>query len=196
MSTPKPHPTPAQAAQQEERLRAMQTPIAESENPGSRGAGAPAVPLEKMLGIGEPVRLGGAEFEAAPIPVAKLGRAAQLITQIPEMLFVHVLTAHERGVFDIAATAATLNRLAAQAGSGVDAAPQITQDFVEFALAALPGQISEEQSEAMVSLALLVLSRKNPDITRQQIENDLELPTFIHILGVAVAGSPSLRRHF
>lgn len=165
------------------------------------------VPLHVMLSEGITVTIGGEEYEAAPLPIAKLGKVGPLLGVLSDALTLYAMTAFETGQFDVAATAAKLNSLVDLRGKmaakvGLEAAGEggepveVTAEAIELLLDAVISETTEAEAAAMVDLTLLVLSRRHPDLTREEIEAELEMPAFLLILVSLYAGSPTLRRTF
>lgn len=162
------------------------------------------VSLPVMLSEGMSVEIGGQQYEAAPLPIAKLGKAGPLLSILPDVLAIHAMAAFEAGRLDAAATAAKLNslvdirdKMVKQAGlAETGAALEVTAEAVEMLLDSVVSDTTEEQAAAMVDLTHLVLSRRHPDLNRDVVEAELEMPAFLHILVSLYAGSPTLRRSF
>lgn len=196
--------TPAQKKRQE-KLAADAARVAGG-GPDKTGAHEP-VPLHVMLSEGIVVTIGGEEYEAAPLPIAKLGKVGPLLGVLSDVLTLHAMAAFETGHFDVAATAGKLNglvdlrgKMAAKTGlgaSGEGGEPvEITAEAIGLLLDAVISETTEVEASAMVDLTLLVLSRRQPDLTREEIEAELEMPAFLLILVSLYAGSPTLRRTF
>ena len=151
------------------------------------------VSLSVMLGDGNVVTIGGKEYEVSSFPVAKLGKAGKLLAECPDMMVSAAMNATESGEVSPAKTAEKMNRLMGQADPG---AAQVSADAMEFAFRNMALGVTEEEAAAMTPLTVLALSRKHPDLTAEDIEDDLDIEAFLQVLCHIFALNQGLRKRF
>lgn len=184
-----PELTPAQ-----KRLLAKREKEAEAVASGTSTA-PPAEPysLSVMLGEGSVVVIGGAEYEIAAFPVARLAKAGKLLAECPELMLSAAMCATDDGEVSAAATAETLNRLMQQAQPGAEG---VSAELMEYAFGTMAMAVTDAQAAAMTPLTVLALSRKHPQLTAEDIENDLDVETFFRVLCLIFRQNQALRKRF
>ncbi len=148
-----------------------------------------SVPLSVMLADGPDLQIGGKIYEVAPFPLGKLSQAAKLIAQCPDVLLTAALSV-QGGQTDLAKITETTNRVIGQGGASEVG---FTDEAVSWSLSMLTLQIEEEQAEAMTDLILLAVSRKHPEVTREEIAAEVDLTVFFAALVKIFAANEPLK---
>ena len=159
---------------------------------GEAPTGEP-VPLSVILGEGKSVLIGNCAYELAPFPLGKLAQASRLVDACPEMLLAAALSG-EDGTTSVSQVADTMNRLAKMASG--EESETLTPDMIEQTFAMLAFNVSDEQAAAMVDLTVLALSRRYPELTREDIEDEIDLETFLTVLILILEKNKSLKKRF
>ena len=183
----------AEQRREERRQQRAASPVPSAEQ--EPAAKVETVPLSVMVGEGNTVIIGEKEYLIGAFAVSKLPQAARLLLACPELLISTAIAASETGQIGSEQTAGVVNRMRQQIDSGAE---DITGAAIDYALSTLTLNISEEEAAAMTPLTLLALSRFQPDLTLADIENDLDLETFVRVLVKIFAhpGNRPLRERF
>ena len=157
-------------------------------------ADLPDVDIATMLGIGEPVEIGGKTYLIAGFPLSKQKEAWQYIGAIPRILLVAALAQVNELAADAASIAASVNKMSSQLG--FDGVGELDSDGLSAAVALSLEQIDEEQSEAMIKLATLAISRRHPDISPDEFSDSLDIQAFLDLLIAILRRNTRLARRF
>lgn len=187
-----PEMTPAQKRKMS-RIETQSDAVAEGRSASAPSAPTEAIPLSVMLGEGGCVQIGGKQYEVAAFPVSKLSSAGKLIAQCPDLMVSAALSAGEGGQAGVAQTTETLNRLMKQAQPEAEA---ISEAMISYAFDTLAMNISEQEAESMTALTVLALSRRHPGLCGADLEDELDVPTFMSVLCCIFAQNQALRTRF
>jgi hypothetical protein len=150
--------------------------------------------LATMFGIGEKIAIGDIEYELAPIPIKRLSEVGEAIANCPDMLMSHALVAAtNNGEFDAHKTVAFFHTIAEQ----TEASATLPADqAILTALASGAMNVTSEEAEAMTRLIVLLLRRRHPDLTAEDLEDDLDIPTFLAVVCAMYQVNPNLKNRF
>lgn len=185
--------TPEQQQRDQERLAAMQTP---PEELAAATEVIPAVSLNTMLGIGGRVTLGGKEYDVPPYPLKQQQRAYEKLLAVDELFSTHALATLDGNDFEVRRTTEMLNRFREAARAAGEDAPTLTEDEVAVALASRSFPVAEEDAAAMTEFVHFTLRLAAPEVTPEQIEAALDVPTFLHFLRVVFQVNGGFARRF
>jgi hypothetical protein len=180
--------TPAQKAQQEKRNKRGASADPNASEP------AEITPLPVMLGEGRRVIIGATAYEVSGFPIKRMAQAGKLLAEVPDLLVTAALAGAESGEASLEALEARVQSLLL--ASGQEATAAVSGEYLGTASAALVTNISEAQAQAMLDLTLLALYRLHPEITPADIENDLDIPTFLAVLMRIFRANDALRKRF
>lgn len=151
--------------------------------------------LEVALGRDEPVMLGDRTVLVAMLRLKDVKRGYELINACPPLLTGQVLATKEGKPLTLAALTATINYLTA---NDEDPKPPLTEDIIADALQDYPTRLAgdEKAMNTMLDLALLVLKRRQPQITRAEIEDEFDCAFFLDFFRALLRVQSGLRDAF
>lgn len=184
--------TPEQEQAKQQRLALAAEPVKATDTdavePGS---------LEVALGRDEPVQLGDRTVQVAMLRLKDVKRGYELINTCPPLLTAQVLAVKEGEPLTLAALTKMVNFITTD-DKDKTPRPLLTEATIADALQDYPTRLAgdEEAMNTMLDLVHLVLKRRQPEITRAEIEDEFDCAFFLDFFRALLRVQSGLRDAF
>jgi len=180
MSRTKPQRSPEQFAQEAERLQDMQQPAADA--PAAEKSVGVAATLHLMRGLGETVFCAGRSWNVSPFTLKNRDAGFAAVRSCHALLVAEVLAGPQGSRVPIGLVTEVYNRVTGRATpENEELRPFTTEEVTQF-LVDLPAQITDDEVSSLLEPILINLRRHQPDVVREDLEDDFDLSTFVEFL--------------
>ncbi len=169
---------------------------------------APEVSLDTVFGAGENVTINGKDYRLAPFVMSRLQRAQELFYVLPFLLQIAVQVGEGAdGEPDYEAMARLMTQFNAMAkdqdAKADDLAEtistvteEVTAEMMEAVWFGVCQSITEDATNAMVDLIAISLSRRHPEITHDDVADEVDLPSAIRLIRRIMSLNAGMKRRF
>lgn len=171
--------SPQDVQRSEELLSRMKAPVPATPTE----AAAAAAPLNVMRGYGDDVFINGRSFNLAPYTLKSLKAGYALIYKCHALLIAEAMAAREDEALELNTLAKVYNTICQRTGTDEDNQPYTPEEVYSF-LNALPETLTPEGLDALYEPILLSIRRHQPEVTREDLEDDFDLAVFVRCLRI------------